>query len=1138
MTGEKNNSVYKDKVLSVIGLIVFALLFIFSCLSKTLTIGNKLIGTFGAFTYALFAFLTIVCLLQFLGFEYKRSLRATILFSAFIICLLFIIHSIKTYAILEAVASKQAFVDYINYSYSNLTLLGSFGSIIAGALSIFLGGVGTIIVFIITGTIFIAMFIDFELYGKYEEKHIKKLKTRKLRKIVMQSDSDTDKNGAPKFSFSDADKKYSESDVVAEISADDDSISSFEKKSKYTDSDVLDETSDDKIYEDNSVNISGKTSVYDNYNNQNSDEQINYWSGIKSSSNSGHYADSQNNNKNVFGRDAVDTDFSNDVYSQPDYPDVYDENEQRRQFMKSTFASVDSDAVEFSPYNYGNLTQNNTQHQDNSRSNQASSNNFDNKTSQSYANNFSSNSNSYGETSGSSTPYYNQDSSDFGDDYGYLFNFPDSAPYIPASERMNGINDSGETESNETNSDDTQKDALSAFPEVETNSNADGTEDSNDRPLNVEDKINSIMQKVDDDYTTISNSNDFSSSQPAFNYKPNLNESSDEKSISSNLDFLTESINEKFDNDLNSGNSFDENYKTDETEEQEGSFFSDSNDSYSSNSGFGGGFRDDYRNQNEINLNDEIDEQEKNTPIINFDLSEDAKPKIPSQKSNKPLYKGNAKYNAPPLTLLKEIEPDNGDYEEEQTKKAKGIENVLNSFKIGVTVANIIRGPKITRYEVSVPLGIQVKKISSYELDIQKALAAKSINMLVPIPGSEFVGIELENDKFTSVGLRELFESDAFKNCASPLPIAIGKNISGEIIVKGLTKMVHMLVAGQTGSGKSVFVHSIILSLIYRNSPDDLKIMLIDPKKVEFGRYNGLPHLITPKVVLGNKNSVSALNWCVNEMDRRYDLMSKAGYSFIGTYNNSEIVKSGQMPKFPYIVIVVDEYAELVTENKKDTEMYIQRITQLSRACGMYLVLATQRPSVDVISGVIKNNIPTRVALSLASQNDSKTILNSMGGAEKLLGNGDLLFADNGTSVVERLQGGYCSEDEINSIVKYVIDNNESNFDETVEQAIEQTTSSKANDGSSNGDAPQGKELDEYLKDALKMFIQRGVASGSHIQRKFQVGYSRAARIMDQLEEKGYIAPANGSKVRKVLITPEEFKIEFGEDVDSGNGGY
>jgi len=516
------------------------------------------------------------------------------------------------------------------------------------------------------------------------------------------------------------------------------------------------------------------------------------------------------------------------------------------------------------------------------------------------------------------------------------------------------------------------------------------------------------------------------------------------------------------------------------------------------------------------------------------------------QSTPKPASSGNfnfntampgVRYNPPPLSLLKTPVPDTGNYEEEQNRKAAQLEESLKAFNIEAKVVNIVRGPKITRYELSVPLGVPVKRIPSFELDIQRSLAARTITIKAPIPGSPYVGIELENDTFTSVYERELLESTEFQNAKDPLPIAIGKDISGEIVVKSLAKMVHLLIAGSTGSGKSVFIHNLIMSLIYKYSPDNLRLVLIDPKKVEFNIYNGLPHLITPEVVMGAEKAINALKWCVKEMDRRYDMMSKAGYNNIEPYNKSDLVKAGQFEHLPYIVIVVDELAEIMCANKKDSELCIQRITQLARACGMHLVLATQRPSVDIISGVIKNNVPSRIAFSLQSGIDSKTILNTVG-AEKLLGQGDMIFAPTGTSVMSRLQAAYASDSEIAAVIDYDKKYNSANYDESVENSFNAEDTSPDTVGGGDGetvfiDAPSKDKVDEYFKTAIKIVMMQGSASISYLQRRLSIGYSRAAKIIDQMEDRGYIAPATGAKQRKVLITPEQFKDVFGEDFNT-----
>lgn len=525
------------------------------------------------------------------------------------------------------------------------------------------------------------------------------------------------------------------------------------------------------------------------------------------------------------------------------------------------------------------------------------------------------------------------------------------------------------------------------------------------------------------------------------------------------------------------------------------------------------------------------DIEKRNRGILSNNMSQ-KKPVVPS---GDPIGMPGVRYNPPPLALLNRPVADNGNYTEEQNRKTRQLEEVLEAFGVPAKVVNIVRGPKITRYELSVPLGTSVKKIPTYEPDIQRTLAAKTVNIQAPIPGSNYVGIELENDTFTSVFERELLESPEFQNAKGPLPIAIGKDISGAIIVKSLEKMVHCLVAGSTGSGKSVFIHNIVLSLVYKYSPEDLRLVMIDPKRVEFGFYNGLPHLVTPEVVLGTDKAVNALKWCVKEMERRFDIMGRAGYQKIDEYNKSELVKSGQLEKFPYIVIIVDELAEIMALYKKDAELAIQRITQLARACGMHMVIAVQRPSVDIITGVIKNNVPARFAFRLQSYVDSKTMLGT-NGAEKLLGAGDMLMSLTDSSAMPRLQAAYATNDEIRAVVEFIKTHNVSHFNDEADTAINSAPQETKNENEDPGyitPPTEAGKLDVFFKAAVKSVMMSGSASISYLQRRLGVGYSRAAKIVDQMEAKGYIAPATGAKTRKVLISPEQFREEFGEEYNS-----
>ena len=967
--------------------------FIFACFQSILPFGRAIAGTFGILTYPLGIVLSFYCLAKFLGFNYSRRLKPTVYFIISLLAVLFVIHSIATFGELNKVVNAPLLKEYLLISYkSKITLLGGVGSVFAGLISILLGAMGTIILFVILATLFIGLFIDYQLYGKYEEPHIKKLKSKKLREKVFSSDKNATSENVPDYSFSDSDNP-----VIDEITIDaneaENGIESQENPVPiYTTEEVIGEITNQDI--DNS---------YSNY--------TNVYTGLNSNTYGGYEEPQQQNT------------FSNDIYKSNTYPDVYtsDLNDYRRQFLSDTFGIQSASEPQQNEYE----TQNNFE---------------------------------------PSTPVYT-------DNFGQSTNFYDDNQNTSNGYETSSVND------------EISKILNGEEGEIETEIRNDITENFDTNSFGF-----TAHNDDEEDFSAFEQNAGLSLADELI--KPQIPEPPKNSYESRPANTFTGTINPQ------------------------------KNEFEIKNAGFG------------INPK----------PIENQVKSEPQAPKftVPAKDTKVNPYGFNVgmagvRYNPPPLSLLKTPVPDTGDYTEEQNRKSAQLENVLSAFNIPAKVKNIVRGPKITRYELSVPLGVSVKKIPSYEDDIAAALAAKTITIKAPIPGSSYVGIELENDTFTSVYERELLESDAFQNCKDPLPIAIGKDISGEIIVKSLAKLVHMLVAGSTGSGKSVFIHNIILSLIYKSSPDDLRLILIDPKKVEFNMYNGLPHLLLPEVVATNEKAISALKWAVKEMERRYELMSKAGFNNIEPYNKSELVKAGQFEKFPYIVIIVDELAELIMANKKEVEACIQRLTQLARACGMHLILATQRPSVDVISGVIKNNVPTRVAFSLQSGIDSKTILNSVG-AEKLLGGGDMIFAPTGTSATPRLQAAYATDPEIKAVIDYDIKNNTANYDETVASMINAEPQASPDDvgGMSLGsDGSFGKEsVDNYFKTALKIFMQNNAASTSYLQRRLSIGYSRAARIMDQMEEKGYIGPATG-KVRKVLITPEQFKEDFGEDYDS-----
>ena len=975
-----NTKMTKRKIIGLISLMVFSLVFIFSCLKKVLPVGAWLIGTFGGLVYPMSIIFAFISLAIFLGFSYSKNPKPLALFTLATFAVLLAIHSIDTYKGLNAVVRFVDMKKYLKLSYSNTTIVGSFGSILCSLISILLGGMGTIITFVILATIFIGLFFDYELYGKYHEPHIKKLKTKKLREKVATSDKNVSSEGVPDYSFTEFNSP------IGEVSVD---ANEYESNTSYSNV-VSNYNFGETAYETQTAEVDDFGQTY---------------------------------------REEIQTPntFATDFYKSETIPDIYSSemNEYRRQFMNDTFGTTSATATE------NDIAQAETN-----------------------LSNFGVTSNTFEPTSFESLQNYEPENNDEENDI------------------VNSLNIEG----------------LNSFESVE-----------DDEP-SIDDAFSKFLQTDE-------------------NIEENIRKDVSENSFGLNFD--TNSV-----GGFSLGG-YEESKPTYAEPAPQGNPFENINSGLYNNR-FNGGF-----NSSPIqNMAQPSSLNSFNSKLNNVVIP--AKETRPQRATSNVGMRG-VRYNAPTLNLLKVPVPDTGDYTAEQNRKTMILENSLEAFKIPAKVKNIVRGPKITRYELSVPLGISVKKIPMYENDIAAALAAKTITIKAPIPGSNYVGIELENDTFTTVYQRELFESDAFQNCRDPLPIAIGKDISGEIVVKSLVDMVHLLIAGSTGSGKSVFIHNVVLSLIYKHSPDDLRLIMIDPKKVEFPIYNGLPHLLTPEVVAGAQKAIGALRWCVKEMDRRYDLMAKAGHNNIKSYNKSDLVKVGQFEKLPYIVIIVDELAEIMQADKKNAEGYIQRITQLARACGMHMVLATQRPSVDIITGVIKNNIPSRIAFSLQSGIDSKTIINTVG-AEKLLGRGDMIFYPTGTSAMPRLQASYASDDEIREVIEYTIRNNDANYDEAVEKAMDQeSVETDSSSGFNGGDGvpSQREAADPYFQTAVKLVMQNGGASTSYLQRRLSIGYSRAARIMDQMSDKGFIAASNGSKTRKILITPEQFKEEFGVDFDS-----
>lgn len=488
------------------------------------------------------------------------------------------------------------------------------------------------------------------------------------------------------------------------------------------------------------------------------------------------------------------------------------------------------------------------------------------------------------------------------------------------------------------------------------------------------------------------------------------------------------------------------------------------------------------------------------------------------------------KYVAPTPNLLTTVSDDPTKYGGDTAEKSRILEETLDSFRIGAKVSNVIKGPSVTRYELSIPAGIPVKKLANYESNIAMTLMSKNgVRLELPIPGKNAVGVEIPNDSPCTVGLKDMILSREFQSASGNLPVAIGKNINGEYVVKSLAKMVHLLVAGSTGSGKSVFLHNLILSLMFKSSPEQLRFIMIDPKRVEFVVYNNMPHMMLPNVVTECDKAINALAWATKEMDRRYRMFNQHLVNDIETYNKCPEVQSGEEKKIPYIVIVIDELADLMMLASKEVERHIQRIAQLGRACGIHLVIATQRPTVQYVTGTIKANLPTRVAFALASAIDSKTILDE-GGAEKLIGKGDMLFSPQNASSPMRLQAAFATLEEVKRVVAFLKEHNACYYDEEVEKEIMAEPEEQQPAAVAQGGEQKGDNVDEFFYPALRLFIETGTASTTMIQRRFGVGFARAARLVDQMEVKGYVSPQNGSKKRNVYITMEQYRELSGDE--------
>ena len=452
------------------------------------------------------------------------------------------------------------------------------------------------------------------------------------------------------------------------------------------------------------------------------------------------------------------------------------------------------------------------------------------------------------------------------------------------------------------------------------------------------------------------------------------------------------------------------------------------------------------------------------------------------------------------------------------TDTATKLQKTLYSFGVSAKVENVSVGPAITRYELKPAEGVRVSKIANLADDIALNLAAETIRIEAPIPGKQAVGIEVPNKEKEAVHLREVLESEEFQNNKSKLTVALGKDVAGNIQLADIAKMPHVLIAGSTGSGKSVCINTIISSIIYNAKPSEVKLVMVDPKVVELSVYNGIPHLLIP-VVTDPKKAAGALAWAVQEMDDRYNKFAQKGVRDLNGYNKA-IEKEEGVGKLPQIVIIVDELADLMMVAAKDVEEAICRLAQKARAAGMHLVIATQRPSVDVITGLIKANIPSRIAFAVSSQVDSRTILDSVG-AEKLLGKGDMLFFPSGAPKPLRVQGAFVSDEEVEKIVDFVKQNGTATYSEDILESIEKNNKT---DKEIAQEADEDDETDPFLMDAIETVVETGQASTSFIQRRFKVGYARAGRIIDQMEERGIISGYQGSKPREVLMSKERLE--------------
>ena len=529
--------------------------------------------------------------------------------------------------------------------------------------------------------------------------------------------------------------------------------------------------------------------------------------------------------------------------------------------------------------------------------------------------------------------------------------------------------------------------------------------------------------------------------------------------------------------------------------------------------------------EGDVESNSPANESASKQPLVIYDFEEQAQNATEKEQLSLPIQAENettkledepvvefsaqkvSHYQLPPLSLLRKLKKSNKQGKQDMKENARKLEETLASFGVSARVTEISRGPAVTRYEIQPNVGVKVSRIVNLVDDLALALAAKDVRMEAPIPGKSAIGIEVPNPEISLVGLRDVLESEPYQASSSKLSIALGRDISGAPIVADLYKMPHLLVAGATGSGKSVCINSLIISLLYKAKPDEVKLMMIDPKMVELNVYNGIPHLLTP-VVTDPRKAAIALKKVVKEMEKRYELFAKEGARDIERYHLLA-QKNEKIEPLPYIVVIVDELADLMMVAPNDVEDAICRLAQMARAAGIHLIIATQRPSVDVITGVIKANIPSRIAFAVSSSADSRTILD-MGGAEKLLGRGDMLYFPIGASKPHRVQGAFVTDEEVEKVVRFVKKQQEAEYNEEMIPSAQ--------------DTQKVEEItDELYPQAVKLVVEAQTASVSLIQRRLRVGYTRAARLMDMMEANGVVGPYEGSKPREVLIRPDDY---------------